>query len=236
MKHFLFDLDGTLLPFDQEEFTKEYFSRLGMFFKDSALEPAALQRGIWAGTDAMIRNDGSMTNEERFWRTMEQFFTEDIRSYEPDFLRFYETDFQEIKALTRPNPAIPECIRLLKEKGYPLYLATNPIFPPAATWSRVRWAGLEPEAFEFITTYDNSSNCKPSLNYYRELLDRFRLNPADCMMVGNDTAEDMCAAELGMETYLITDCMIHRGQTPPAYPHQGTAADFLEFVKALPVL
>jgi len=47
--------------------------------------------------------------------------------------------------------------------GDELYaLATNPLFPQEATYSRIRWAGLSPSDFEHCTTYENASFC--SLN------------------------------------------------------------------------
>ena len=39
-----------------------------------------------------------------------------------------------------------------------------------ATETRISWAGLKPEDFEFFTTYDNIGWCKPNLDYYREVL------------------------------------------------------------------
>ena len=63
----LFDLDGTLLPMDQEHFVKMYF---GLLAKTLAKEdPEALFKGIWTGTRAMMTNDGSKTNEDAFWAT-----------------------------------------------------------------------------------------------------------------------------------------------------------------------
>ncbi|MBQ9151393.1 MAG: hypothetical protein IJX72_04010 [Clostridia bacterium] len=47
------------------------------------------------------------------------------------------------------------------------------------------------------------------------------LDAADCLMVGNDVAEDMmAAARVGLRGFLLTDCLIN---TPNAdvndYPH-----------------
>ena len=41
--------------------------------------------------------------------------------------------------------------------GYKVVLATNPIFPAIATESRMRWAGLAPEDFDYYTTYENQN-------------------------------------------------------------------------------
>ena len=68
IKTVLFDLDGTLLPMDQDAFTKGYFRLLAAKVAHRGYEPKALVDGVWAGTAAMVKNDGSCTNEEAFWK------------------------------------------------------------------------------------------------------------------------------------------------------------------------
>ncbi len=41
-------------------------------------------------------------------------------------------------------------------------------------------------------------------------------------MVGNDVNEDMCAAEIGIKTFLLTDCMINaEGKDISSYDRGG---------------
>ena len=50
-------------------------------------------------------------------------------------------------------------------------------------------------------------------------------------MVGNDVVEDMIARKLGMEVFLLTDCMINKtGADISVYPHGGfdTLLGYLE--------
>lgn len=54
----LFDLDGTLLPMDQEAFTTGYFKSLAKKLAPYGYEPKSLVDAIWAGTAAMVKNDG----------------------------------------------------------------------------------------------------------------------------------------------------------------------------------
>ncbi len=69
-KNYLFDLDGTLLPMDMEKFVKLYFSSLCKRCTPVIkIEPDALIKAMWAGTDAMTKNDNSRTNREVFWET-----------------------------------------------------------------------------------------------------------------------------------------------------------------------
>ena len=65
----LFDLDGTLLPMDNDAFTKGYFKLLAAKLAPHGYEPRRLVDAIWAGTAAMVQNDGTCTNQERFWQS-----------------------------------------------------------------------------------------------------------------------------------------------------------------------
>ena len=63
----LFDLDGTLLPMDNDEFTRGYFGLLAKKLAPRGYEKDSLIDAIWAGVAAMVKNDGSRRNEEAFW-------------------------------------------------------------------------------------------------------------------------------------------------------------------------
>jgi len=227
IKTVFFDLDGTLLPMDQDTFARAYFSGLAKKVAPLGYEPEKLVAAIWRGTGAMVANDGSVTNEEAFWKTFCGIFGEDARADEPSFAEYYATGFQSVKEVCGFQPLAAPLIRRLREAGFRVILATNPLFPAIATESRIRWAGLEPEEFEFYTTYENSRFSKPNPDYYRDLIRRFDLDPTECMMVGNDYGEDMVAAALGMEVFLVTDCLIAKeGADLEKYPH----GDFVALV------
>jgi FMN phosphatase YigB (HAD superfamily) len=122
---------------------------------------------------------------------------------------------------------------LLKSKGIRIVLATNPLFPAIATHSRARWAGLHPEDFELITTYENSRHCKPNPDYYRDILETLKVRPEECVMVGNDVGEDMIAGELGMQVFLLTDCLINKHNADISRYPQGSFDALLDFIGGL---
>ena len=227
----LFDLDGTLLPMDQDVFVKEYFGRIAGKLAPQGYEPKRLVDTIWRGTGAMVKNDGSKSNEEAFWEVAVSVYGDQIVKDKHFFDEFYETEFDEIKAVCGYHPAAAGIVHNLKEKGLRVALATNPIFPARATQWRIRWAGLTPEAFDLCTTYENSCYCKPNLDYYRNILVQLKVSAEECLMVGNDVQEDMIARELGMQVFLLTDCLINKtGTDISVYPHGGfnTLAQYLE--------
>ena len=152
----LFDLDGTLLPMDQDVFVGAYFKLLAKKLAGHGYDPEALLGNIWAGVKAMVTNKGEYNNEEAFWRTFDEIYGEGVRKDIPLFEEYYKNEFQQVQKVCGFNPQAAELVHYVKEKGLRRVLATNPLFPVVATASRIRWAGLEKEDFELVTTYENS--------------------------------------------------------------------------------
>lgn len=232
IKAILFDLDGTLLPMDQEVFIRAYFGALVKKMSSFGYD-ASLVDAIWKGTAAMVKNDGKMTNEERWWETFCGIYGAAAREDDARLEDFYANEFEKVRASCGHNEGARRVIDLCHERGFRTILATNPIFPAIATKARVRWAGLDFSDFELVTTYENSSYCKPNPDYYREILKKQGLEPEDCVMVGNDVREDMIAKSLGMQVFLLTDCVINKdGRDLDEFPH-GSFDELISFISNL---
>ncbi len=218
----MFDLDGTLLPMDQEAFVKYYLGLLAKKMAPYGYEPKKLIDTIWKGVDAAVKNDGSVSNEEAFWNVARQLNGDKIINDKPVFDDFYENDFDAIRVSCGFAPEAADIIASLRKRGLRIILATNPIFPAPATRWRIQWAGLKFEDFDLVTTYENSRHCKPNPDYYRDILDKFGLRGEECVMVGNDVQEDMMARTLGVKVFLLTPCLIDRNNEDiSVYPHGG---------------
>jgi len=229
----MFDLDATLLPMDQDAFLRSYMKKLCAFLAQYGFAPQAVAAAVMKGTGAMIYNDGRQTNEDAFWQVFSAEMKTDMRQYESALEHFYQTEFDTLKSVTYPSPKAAECIRTVKESGRLAILATNPVFPVVATRARMRWAGLNINDFAIVTTYDNSSYCKPNPAYFLDLARRLGLQPSECLMVGNDTSDDMAAREAGLSVFLLTECLINsRNEDISQYPH-GNYDDLLAHLRAL---
>jgi len=227
----LFDLDGTLLPMDQDEFTEGYFRLLARKLAPYGYEPKLLVDTIWSSVAAMVRNDGSRMNEETFWNKFSEVYGEKAIADRAVFEEFYVNEFQGAKACCGFNPKAAEAVKFIKKAGLRTVLATNPVFPAVATESRIRWAGLASSDFELYTTYENIGYCKPNPDYYRDILRRLKLNPEECLMVGNDVSEDMVAGTLGIKVFLLTDCLINKeGVDIGRFPHGGYS-ELLKYIE-----
>ena len=236
IKVVLFDLDGTLLPMDQDTFIQAYFGGLVKMMATRGDEPEKVAKSIWVCTGAMMNNNGEETNEEAFWRNFAGIFGDKVREEEPYFDEFYRTEFQKIAGVCGFAPQAAGVIEALKRAGTRRVLATNPLFPAIATHSRIRWAGMSPEDFELVTTYENSSYCKPNLKYYEEILGKIGVAPEECLMVGNDVGEDMITETLGMQVFLLTDCIINKDNEDISKYPNGSFGELLEYLKSLELI
>ena len=226
----LFDLDGTLLPMDEELFIKTYFGGLGQTMATHNYEPNQFAKTIWKGTQAMLQNDGAKTNEQVFWDVYAQTYGDDKRKDVSIFADYYNSHYIQTKNACGFNPKVPPMIESLQQRGLKLAIATNPFFPRIATSQRICWAGLNPDSFALFTTYENSRHCKPNLAYYQDILQQLGVQPNECIMVGNDVAEDMIASQLGIKVFLLTDCLINKHNLPTGNYPQGNIDDLVRFL------
>ncbi len=234
MKTVLFDLDGTLLPMDQEAFIRAFLSSLHRELISLGIEEGLARRCLEKSLPAVLENDGRATGREVFFLALSDCLGYDAYRLEAPLAQFYKTRFHEVAATCSRNALVKKTLTLVKERGARAVLATSPIFPHEGTYARIAWAGLLPEDFSLITTYENTRFCKPHLGYYRDILASLDASPADCLMVGNDAKEDMVAEKLGIRTFLLTDHLVNRDGIDTArfarggYPEMMAAVeDFL---------
>ena len=235
LKTILFDLDGTLLPMELDQFLHAYFHSLGAYLKD-LIYPKSLFQYLDVATEAMVNNSGDLTNEQVFKNIFFSFIKEDPTLYMDRFDRFYTEEFPKIQSAVGFSSIMQKSVLMLKQKGYELVVATNPLFPRSAIEHRIQWAGFTPKDFIHITSYEQCHFSKPQENYFKEILKDIQRKPEDCLMVGNDVQEDLAAGELGIKTFLIMDHMIHRSDEKIPADFTGTYEDFYTFVNKLPIV
>ena len=229
----MFDLDGTLLPLDSKQFITIYFDELGKAFAN-LIEPQKLKNYILTATQAMVANLEYRTNETVFMDTFQSLIGSNLELYQARFATFYEQGFLKAQAAATHFPIISKTIKLLKDKGYNLIVVTNPLFPKQAVLHGIHWAGLDPDDFSYITSFEENHYCKPQLQFYQEVLEHIERRPEQCLMVGNDVSEDLAAGKLGIKTFLITDCLIHHPGDEIICDYQGKYEDLHRFAKVSP--
>ncbi|MCL2434005.1 MAG: HAD hydrolase-like protein [Clostridia bacterium] len=232
MQNIFFDLDGTLLPMEMDVFLKEYFGTLCEHARAVA-EPTVMKRMIYRGVEAMMRNlDPALTCEDVFAKSFEADLGVSFWENKPLFLDYYENHFGKLAPHFPPDPRAAQCVLKAKEKGCKCALATNPIFPAAATLQRIKWAGLERGWFEHVTTYEDCSFTKPNPEYFLWLMDYLGWKPEDCRMVGNDELEDIrCAQSVGIECFFLENTPLYiNGESCTTDCARGGFDELLEWI------
>lgn len=229
----LFDLDGTLLPMDQEEFIKTYFYKLTKRMEKFGFDPEKLTKWVWEGTKAMVTNDGQKTNREVFYEVFEALSGKSSEEYEPVFDQFYKEEFDTVKSILGDSFGQKEMLDALRAKGYRIILATAPVFPRVAVETRLSWIGLTAADFDYITSYENCSYCKPSPAYYTEIFEKNNCDPKECLMIGNNAREDGAAAKAGAQVFILTDYLEQTEKERVADFSSGDAAALKAFLENL---
>lgn len=232
----LFDLDGTLAPFAQDEFIRVYFKALTGRVAPMGYKPDDMIDALWQGVSAMAGNDGSFTNRQIFWESFTKKLGIQALALESILNDFYAREFDGVRTVLGEAADRGPLLHGLREKGYGLVLATNPIFPAVAVETRLGWVGLRPEDFDYVTTYENSRRSKPSPDYYRDILTHIGRRGENCLMVGNNPVEDMAALQAGMEVYLVTDYMENPEGVPVEDYPRGSFRDLAARLEKLPAL
>jgi FMN phosphatase YigB (HAD superfamily) len=194
------DLDGTLLGLDIDRFLPVYLQRLAAFVGEAVRLPDFSQR-FMAAVGAMVapRSDGR-TNEEAFYATFRAGLAPAVaQACDDAFAAFYQRVFPSLRDETRPMPGARSFAAAAARRGFRLILATSPVFPRFVIEERLRWAGMGPDLFEAITSFETSRHNKPDRRYYEEVLSDGGISPAQALMIGNDLRDDGAATLAGIE-------------------------------------
>lgn len=205
-KAILFDLDGTLLLSDEEEFYTAYYKTLGKYCLD-LIEPSKLVGSVQNIMKKITMDSGKANNYVRFVNGMKEELNEDLaNALEKRFNSFYfSKEFDSLKFLTVPNKKLISWMRDSRNSNVKKALATNPIFPKIAIVKRMIWAGLCEDEFDWITVMENSHFLKPRGEYYAETAKNLGVDPTECMMIGNDDFLDGSCTKIGMKFKHVKD-------------------------------
>ena len=228
------DLDNTLLPiYTQDRFVEVWFRDISKKFAQNGMEPAKALEGVSRGIRAMIYNDGSKKNIEVFYDKVQEISGYSEREIAPVMYDYYTTTFENVYDLTLPNPHAVKIAELMRQKAQYAVIATMPVFTIEAVEMRMSWVGLDPQAFDFITTAATSSYSKPNPLYFQEILDRFGVSADETLMIGNDVREDIQpCTELGIDVFLVMNHMITHDLPFDGY-RRGSYDELIAFLEEL---
>ena len=200
----LFDLDDTLLDTNLEAFVPAYFQALVRHMAGQVAEEVLLP--------ALVNGLSRMSENANPTRTLQEIFEAEFypklgvakENISKVLEEFYDHVFPTLQGQTRQRPAAVPLVEWALSCGFRVAIATDPFFPRKAIYHRIRWAGLDPEALELVSTFEHFHFSKTHPAYYAELLGRLGWPDGPVLMVGNNIQRDLLPAHrLGLKTYFI---------------------------------
>ncbi len=227
----LFDLDGTLLQVEMEEFIPAYIAGLGRHFHDLA-QPEPFARSVKSAIRTLLsEEDGTTSNEARFLAILEASLGIPAALFPERLRAFCDDGLGELAPLVRPLPLARSILERCFVGGLKVAIATNPVFPRAVIEARLRWGGLADFPYDLVTSYENTRFCKPQTGFFREVAAVLGLEPEACMMVGNDTSHDLAARVAGIPTFLVDTFLVDRSQGQFAADFRGGHGELLRWLE-----
>jgi FMN phosphatase YigB (HAD superfamily) len=227
----LLDLDDTLLDTNLDAFVPAYFQALGQHMAGH-VAPEVMLRALVSGTNLMNENeDPTQTLKEVF----DSSFYPKLGIPREELVEvledFYDNVFPTLELHTKQRVEAASFIEWALSRGFRVAIATDPLFPSKATHHRVRWAGIDPEKVELITTYEQFHFSKTHPAYYAEVLGRLGWPEGPILMVGNDVTRDLQPADrLGLATYFMDG---DSASSPGFEAGRGTLADLRPWLESI---
>ena len=210
----IFDLYGTLVDIHTEENdtvwekTALYFGFYGAAYTGRELKDAF--RRAMAAREAQAGQSYECFPDIPFEQVMAELFRQKGVEQDADQLGINAAQLFRISSIEylRLYPRVPEALAALRQKGYRLWLLSNAqrIF----TAYELRHLGLG-EQLDGIYISSDYGCRKPDGRFFRALLEEQGLDPANCLMIGNDLHTDIAGAKAaGLATLYM-----HSNLTPP---------------------
>ncbi|HLS78996.1 MAG TPA: HAD family hydrolase [Nocardia sp.] len=197
----LWDLDGTLVGVRGRAVKTLMPVLAARSFRSTG--PHRFLRELPGVLRAVRANDTELTNTDYMVGLLAERFALTPAEAEQRLRHLAEVEFPRLRSCFPPLPIAVDTVRALRAAGDTQVVATNPLWPASTAITRLRWGGHDPSAFAFITSGETMRRSKPRVEFYHELLERLSLRPGECVMVGNDAANDAPAALAGIPMFLL---------------------------------
>ncbi|MET7773803.1 HAD family hydrolase [Nocardia sp. NPDC005366] len=198
----LWDLDGTLVGLRKRTFKTLMPLTAAQSFRD--LTPPHRFLRILPGVMKQVRcNDTEHTNTELMVALLARGLGIPVEVADQRLRRLAEVDFARLRGCFPALPIAVSTVGQLRAAGVAQVVATNPLWPLSSAMTRLGWGGHDSANFDFITSGETMRRSKPRVEFYHELLERLAVEPEQCVMIGNDAANDAPAARAGIPVFLL---------------------------------
>ena len=193
-QNYIFDLYGTLVDIHTNEKKAYLWKKMSLFFgmKGAAYEPKELRMAYETKIkeqEAALKMEcrGSHVPEIDIADVFRQLFEDQAVSVTEEIAdlakMFRAISIEELSLF----PGVPEMLQRLKDAGKKVFLLSNA--QALFTAPEISLLGLT-KYFDGILLSSDAGVKKPDPAFYEMLLKQYHLDPAECLMTGNDDIAD----------------------------------------------
>ncbi len=183
IRNFVFDMGDVLLWFDPKAFADRYDL--------TEEEKDYLINAIYENADWTLADWGYTTAEK---------IAEDVCSHVPE--KYHDIVMELACKWYEPILEVDgmfDVVRKIKEKGYGLYLLSNAGLNHRDYWKTVPISGL----FDGVVVSAYKKLVKPQPEIYKVLLERYKLDPDECLFIDNNKLNASGAVLCGMHAVVF---------------------------------
>lgn len=234
-KNYIFDLYGTLLDVHTDEHSRNFFKKYAKWLRKRgfAFEWKPFYH-TYTKTEHACRvragREGTHANPEiRIENVFREVFGKKGYLLSDEEVLCLCENFRKISLIYLCLfPDTLECLEGLKKAGKKIYLLSNA--QRSFTWQELEATGLVPY-FDGILISSDEGCMKPDPDFYHICCERYRLNQAECIMVGNELKSDIAgAAAAGMDSFYINRSPVFHEPADHRYKYVSKNGSLIELL------
>lgn len=232
-QNYIFDLYGTLIDIHTDEYSKNFFKKYAKWLRKQGFHfEWKLFYQLYTATEREYRERAAQNSRY----TKPEIQIEDV--FRDVFaMNGYEISDEQTADLCAAFrrisliylslfPDTLACLEGLKAAGKRIYLLSNA--QRSFTWQELELTGLIPY-FDGILISSDESCMKPDPAFYNKCCERYQLDKAESVMIGNELKSDMAGAKAaGIDGFYINRYPVFREEKEPVYRYVSAEGSLLE--------
>lgn len=232
-QNYIFDLYGTLIDIHTDEYSKNFFKKYTKWLRKQGFSfewklfyrlyttierehrDAAVHIGKYSNPEIKIENVFQEVFAANGYDITEEqtiYLCESFRRLSLIYLCLF--------------PDTIDCLEGLKKAGKKVYLLSNA--QRSFTWQELVMTGLVPY-FDGILISSDEDCMKPDPQFYNICCERYQLDKAQSVMIGNELKSDMAGAKAaGIDGFYINRSPVFHEEKEPIYKYVSKKGSLLE--------
>lgn len=232
-ENYIFDLYGTLIDIHTDESSKNFFKKYAKWLRKQGLyfDWKHFYR-LYTSIERKYRDNAAQAQETSNPEIQIEGVFYDVfaaKGYvltEEQIIDLCES-FRRISLITlRLFPDTIACLEGLKRAGKKIYLLSNA--QRSFTWQELELTGIEPY-FDAILISSDEGCMKPDPLFYNICCERYHLDKAQSVMIGNELKSDMAGAKAaGIDGFYINRSPVFHEESNPPYRYVSVKGSLME--------